>query len=416
MPFAPWVVLLCCLATEEPRILFDPGTIDRSLVHMKDRLGARYDTMTKALETFQTNSSQGSEYHNATKAYNATLHEVLIKEEIQELYAYIVCHNRGYFFFSNKYVATYLELSRKQTEEMAKIVANMTVSMEDHVTQRDPLNPSDLPSLFNSFYEKNMATFTRDMNAQVPAQSQEKLRRLCSTFDMKKIIEKDFQSLALTIVTERNRLRLLRLTPINLMDKFTANFIVLTDSDEFLNALELTPEQSKEMKQLFAQCMETMGGLQDAYVTTLQQAKRDPTEFFFNISSKKCGEYNQAMAKILNVQQKKRLLELRCQILGPSYAFNEVTAPLTGITQEQQNSVNAHSMLVHQQNAALFRTMNDSAESKYVVMELISKKLLEEFFAEEQPKNWDKMLGKKLPDEVLKRLKLVYYQRTRFLF
>ncbi|MFT3879619.1 MAG: hypothetical protein QM703_08165 [Gemmatales bacterium] len=200
------------------------------------------------------------------------------------------------------------------------------------------------------------------------------------------------------------------------MSQFTANFIIIADSDDFLQALELTPEQSKEMKQLFAKCMETMEGLQDAYVTTLKQAKRDPTEFFFDISNKKCGEYNLAMARILNVQQKKRLLELRCQILGPSYAFNEVTAPLTGITEEQQKSSLQFSMSVHQQHAALFRKMNDSPESMYVVMELRSKKLLEEFFTEEQRKNWDKMLGKKLPDDVLKRLKLVYYERKRHLF
>ncbi|MFT3879620.1 MAG: hypothetical protein QM703_08170 [Gemmatales bacterium] len=206
MSFAPWVFLFSCLIAEEPRILVDPGTIHRSLLHMKDRLGARYDKMTKALETFHANSSQDAEDRKATKAYTATLHEVLNKEEIQELFAYIVCHYHGYFSFSNKYVATYLELSKHNLEEIIKIVVKTKEGMEEHVTQRDPLNPSDVPSLFNSFYEKNMATFTRDLSTQVPAQAQEKLKRLCATFDMKKIIEQEIQSLVLTIVRERDEL------------------------------------------------------------------------------------------------------------------------------------------------------------------------------------------------------------------
>jgi hypothetical protein len=392
---------------------YNPQELSICLPRLKDKLGNRYDILVKALNKYHESIRSNQDWRLAHSVLNETVKNALQPAEHQQLRAIIACHDRGLFSYGSKDVVVYLNLSDKEAKNVTDSINKYLWHIEDKIFSREKLEPGDQDSIALEIMKVDHEKYSSMIYKNLPAHARETERVLAGTYDMKQVMKNHVWRVFHQAVFERDNVARLRRNRPNLTHQFTSNLLLLADEADFQNTLGLSPEQKEAVCELLDRCLDIMNEHQLSYHHFLVEAKRDPTTYYVELATTISSEYDRDFTRILNNQQKIRLLQIRCQLFGTNYAFNEKTAPILGISKDQQDKLLDFASKLREQNPEVFKKLRGGPEDIFFVKQFRSKAIYDSFFDSEQRKRWDKLLGEKLSEETLKKLALKFYHRTR---
>jgi len=344
--------------------------------------------------------------------YLNTVTSLLTQEELIELQAFAVCRN-GFFSYGLPEISRYLNLTSQQRSSVINIINRFNTDIDSEIDKQQNLQLTNKGALKKRVVEDKLPGFIDEISNTLPVESKVKLKRLNSIFDMELIIDREISRKINESLNAASALESIRNKPLNLMKYFNTNLVVVSNNSDFQKLLNMDLEQSEKIEKLYQKYIDAVDEFQQTYIIELRKSKRDPTVFFSEIAIKLNMESENAMARLLNDQQRSRLTQIKYQMFGASLAFEGKIAADIGITDEQQSNLLGYLVKLKREHVQLFDQWKNDRDGAYLSKQFISNKLLNNYLTKSQRDIWTKSIGDKIPDEVLKRLSMLQSSRTR---